>query len=229
MDKSVAVAEMGLHAAEESLFKRWSAVRTSFVPDGVVDEDVYSASTLKVLFLLKEANRPDGDDLDLRDFIHDGARPQTWDVVARWMLSIRRLQEDLPWGEIASISNSQREDALRSVAVMNLKKEPGGHTTDNARFRVAVKRDQIFLREQFALYRADIVVCCGSVVSEAFRTFIYLDTQRDWPTTRRGVKFCEYEAGKHVFDYSHPEARVAHSILHYGLIDAVREVRHPSK
>ena len=49
MDKSIAVAEMGLHAAEESLFKRWSAARTSFVPDGVVDEDVYSASTLKVI------------------------------------------------------------------------------------------------------------------------------------------------------------------------------------
>jgi hypothetical protein len=131
MDNPIVVAQTGLRAAEESLFERWSAGRTRFIPDGVVDADAYAASAPRVLYLLKEANRPDGSGLDLRDFIRDGARPETWDVVTRWMVSIRRIQEDLSWGEIASISESQRKEALRFVAAMNLKKEPGGHTTDN--------------------------------------------------------------------------------------------------
>ena len=57
MDDNIAVAEAGLHAAEESLFERWSAGKTSFVPDGVVDEGAYAASAPKLLYLLKEANR----------------------------------------------------------------------------------------------------------------------------------------------------------------------------
>ncbi|RMD57346.1 hypothetical protein D6833_14060 [Candidatus Parcubacteria bacterium] len=107
---------------------------------------------------------------------------------------------------------------------MNLKKSPGGHTTVVSSFWQAASDDASFLREQFSLYRADLVICCGSVVSEAFDSFMKPESASEWKATARGVEYLEYTSGKYVIAYSHPEARVSANLLHYGLVDAVREI-----
>ena len=42
--------------------------------------------------------------------------------------------------------------------------------------------------------------------------------------TRRGIDYFERGAAKFVIAFSHPEVRVASQLLHYGLVDAVREL-----
>lgn len=49
-----------------------------------------------------------------------------------------------------------RAEALASIAAMNLKKSPGGHTTVVSSFWQAVTEDAPFLRKQFSLYSADL-------------------------------------------------------------------------
>lgn len=218
---------MGIAEAEEALFERWSEGRNSFVKDGVVDAQAFGAASPSVLFLLKEVNDPgpDGGGWDLREFLRDGARAATWNNVCRWLRGINNLPDDTPWAELANVTAADRLEALASVAAMNLKKSPGGHTTVVSSFWQAATEDASFLHEQLSLYSADLVICCGSVVSEAFDAFMKPESASEWKATTRGVEFLEYTSGKYVIAYSHPEARVSANLLYYDLVDAVRELR----
>ncbi|RMF18958.1 MAG: hypothetical protein D6761_01375 [Candidatus Dadabacteria bacterium] len=179
-----------------------------------------------MLFLLKEVNDPgpDGGGWDLRKFLRDGARAATWNNVCRWLRGINNLPHDTPWVEVADMTESDRRQTLASIAAMNLKKSPGGHTTVVSSFWEAASEDASFLREQFSLYQADLVICCGSIVRGAFDAFIKPESASAWKATSRGAEFLEYSSGKYVIAYSHPAARVSANLLHYGLVDAIREI-----
>lgn len=214
---------------EEILFRRWreslpTDEQQSFVSDGVVDALVYKLSTLKILFLLKEVNDAGGGGWCLREFLRNGGRPETWDVVTRWVRAIRNPKINFPWDAIRNVTEAQRCEALRSIAVMNLKKIPGGHTTDVRFWWPTVNRDQEYVREQFAIYGADLVVCCGSDVRIAFDNYVKTAGAPEWERTLRGVEYLQHGHQKFVVAYSHPEARIAANLLHYGLIDAIHEI-----
>ncbi len=218
---------MGITEAEEVLFEHWSEGNNSFVKDGVVDAQAFEMASPSVLFLLKEVNDPgpDGGGWDLRKFLREGARPATWDNVCRWLRGINNLPDDIPWSELTNVTAANSAEILASIAAMNMKKSPGGYTTDVPAFWGAVRKDAEFLREQFSLYSADLVICCGSVVSDVFKAFMKPKSASGWKTTQRGVEFLEYTSGRYVIAYSHPEARVSDNLLHYGLMDAIREIR----
>lgn len=65
--------------------------------------------------------------------------------------------------------------------------------------------------------------------NDVFHWLVNLGKEPDWQTTKRGVEYHEFKAGKYIIRYAHPEARVADSLLYYGLIDAVQEIcSHPN-
>jgi hypothetical protein len=215
---------MQLLEQEEELFTRWRAQVPGFVADGAVDPMAYAQSKPRILLLLKEVNDPGGGGWCLRAFLRQGGRAETWDSVARWLYAIRRLPHEVPWEELREVTNEMRCEHLRSIAAVNLKKIPGGHTTVARLFRLAAQQHAEYLRQQFAIYKAEIVICCGSAVKNAFDEFIKADGAPPWQRTSRGVEFIEYADGKMVIGYSHPEARVAPNLIHYGLVDAIREI-----
>lgn len=220
-----------LFKLEQELFKRWrdslpEGLGGKFVTDGAVRADRYQKSAVKVLLLMKEVNDPKGGGWCLREFLQDVDRPQTWDTVARWVRAIRSRNGELTWDQLAIVTDEQRCQELQSIAAMNLKKIPGGHTTELGSWWQAVERDRNFINEQFKLYGADLVICCGSSVTNAFNAYIKptTDCVDQWRSTSRGVEYLEYAKRKFVVAYSHPEARVATNLIHYGLVDAVREI-----
>jgi hypothetical protein len=213
---------MNIRTSEDELFAEWRAKRRGFVADGVVDESAYLQSSRKLLFVLKEVNDPDGGGWDLREFVKTSDRTQTWNNIARWVEGIRRLDEDIPWSELVEIDGERRRETLKSIAAVNLKKSPGGHTTDSAELAKTSEEDRVFLTRQFALYAPDVIVCCGT--SDLFHRLVPICEQPQWKSTRRGVRFHEYRPGQFVLEYSHPEARCAAPLLYYGLIDAIREI-----
>ena len=215
---------MGITAQEDELFERWRKRRADLVADGVVDEHAYLQSDPKLMFVLKEVNDPEGGNWDLREFLLGDSRSATWDNVTRWALSIRSLADDIPWDELSSISPQQRTDTLRSLCVVNLKKSPGGHTTNIEEFYAVVGRDRDFLTEQFGLYENDLIICCGTPVSELVMTQVINEPNSAWSTTTRGIRYYRPEDGSLMIGFAHPEARVQDSILNYALADALREV-----
>jgi hypothetical protein len=209
---------------EQELFNRWRQSRLEFVPDGIVDEELYLASSPKILFVMKEVNSEGNSDWDLRDFIRDGARPQTWDNVTRWVIGIRRLPEDIQWQELKDITEEQRREQLKSICVMNLKKSPGSHTTNKNELAEAALKDKDFLNEQFYLYNPDLVICGGDVTCDRFQESVQLKYDEKWTITKRGVWFTKFNGNKILVSFVHPEARVDDHLKYYGLVDAVREI-----
>ena len=215
---------MTITEKENSLFEEWRKKRLGLVADGVVDEDSFLNSGSKLMFILKEVNDPDGGDWDLRRFIREGGRPQTWDNITRWVEGIRKLPSEINWNEISEISQEQRCNALKSICAINLKKSPGGHTTDNQSLWGISNEDREFINRQFVMYNADIIICCGSVTTEILYELIDFGSNPNWLITTRGIWYHEYAPKKFVISYAHPEARVADCLLYYGLIDALREI-----
>ena len=67
---------------EERIFEKLRKETPDIVADGVVDETEFLAARYRIVYILKEAN--EGKGWDLRDFVYDGGRPQTWDSIAIW-------------------------------------------------------------------------------------------------------------------------------------------------
>ena len=215
---------MSITKQENELFRKWALSRQGFVADGLAGETAYLASDPKVVFVMKEVNDPGGGGWDQREFMRKGGRPQTWNNITRWVIGIRELEKDVAWKDVEEITEQQRIEALKSICAMNLKKSPGGSPTDNASLATIANEDKEYLNQQFSLYNADLVICCGAATSEIFHSVMELDSRPDWRTTQRGVWFHEYKPKKYIVEYSHPQARVQGYLLYYGLVDAVREI-----
>jgi hypothetical protein len=218
---------MKIKEMEDNLFKEWSKDYNAFITDGIVDENQWLSSKIKILFILKEANDTHGDSWDLRRYIAEKARSQTWDNIARWTYGIRNLGIDVPWQNVISLSKGERESCLRSIGAMNLKKIPGGHTANNGSIRTFANKNKLFLQKQFDLYReSDLIICCGSIVSDVFHEYIDDFPDYEWLGTTRGVKYHRTNTNKYLIKFVHPEIRVGEheNLIFFGLLDAVREI-----
>lgn len=212
---------MTISSQESVLFEELKRNREDFVFDGVVSESHYLNSEIKLCFVLKEVNDLHGGGWDLREFIGEGGRSQTWNNVARWVSSIRNINSDIKWTELEVVDNEYRKNTLRSICAFNLKKSPGGHTTDKVSFNTAVEDDKEYIKKQYEIYNADVTVCCGT--GWDLRYALGLNDCEVFETSR-GIKWFMNNHNKPVFIYSHPAARIQTSLLVYGLIDAIREV-----
>ena len=211
---------------ENSLFQSWRESRRGFVPDGVVSEQDYLASSPSIVVILKEVNDPDGGNWDLRQFLRrKGGRPQTWNNVARWVHGIRNLgQGDDDWpNQYEEVSEEFRIEVLRSVCVMNLKKSPGTHTTEQATLTQVANEDADRIKAQYAIYDPDLTICGGSATGNLFKTVVGHGSL-EWRQTRRGTWWYQRAPEKIVIEYYHPAAHVRAPLLHYGLIDAINEL-----
>lgn len=211
----------GIRAAEEALFEEWRAYSPKMVTDGAADPDLYVQSDVRILLVLKEVNDPGGGEWDLRKFIREGGRSQTWNNVSRWPRGIRAMPRELTWDELEPISADDRRDLLSSIAAINLKKEPGGHTSVAAEIADAASLRSSLLRRQFSIYKPDLVICCGTAGWAV--TTLLNEPPSQWSRTTRGVRYCRTEDGATIVDFSHPEARCPNPFIVYGLLDAVRE------
>ncbi len=212
---------MSIYEAEEQLFQKWQENREGFVRDGVVSEEDYIASTPKIAFILKEVNDPGGGDWDLRKYVSEGGRRQTWNNIARWVYGIRNITSIPEWNFFENISKEFRIKTLQGICALNLKKSPGTHTTDHASLKAVANEDRELIQKQYSLYDPDITVCGGT--GDLFKWVVGHDSP-EWKKTTRGIWWYEREADKIVVSFAHPEARVQDSLVVYGLLDAIQEI-----
>ena len=214
----------GLSAREDALFEEWKRslghASERFVPDGAVCGETYESTWPRIVFLLKEVNDPGGGDWDLRHSLRRGGRGQTWNNVTRWTEGILALPEIRPWNDLERIDENARIRALRKIAAVNIKKTPGGATAEVDGLRRFARANREFVRRQLDLYRPNLIVGCGSDVSDVLFEDIY--GKPEWRITVRGTWYAALDSATY-FDYYHPNARMSGMLLHYGLIDSVRE------
>ena len=96
---------MSIKEREEFLFQKLREKDASIVVDGVICEQEFLNARYKIVYILKEVNG--GKSWDLRDFVYEGGRPQTWDNIARWTEGILSWEKEFPWSEMET-DNEQR-------------------------------------------------------------------------------------------------------------------------
>lgn len=148
---------------ENELLDKWERIRnySEFIRDGVVDEKAYLSKRPRLVFILKEAN-DFGNGGDLRRLLVQQVKGSTWRNVARWTIGIKALPEiHIPWEKVESISKGEMLTALKTIAVVNLKKQSGGARASRSAILDAARSDRDLLIEQINIYKPDIIVCCG--------------------------------------------------------------------
>jgi len=208
---------------EKELFKEWKTRREDFVPDGAVSEPDYLNSCPKIAFILKETN--DSGQIDLREFLRDGERGYTWNNVARWVHGIRNLPSEPIGLATKKIDRAFRREMLRGIVVMNLKKSPGGSSTNDADLERVAREDAEYIRKQYALYDPDITICGGAdTTAEVFRELVHPKMEPE--QTTRGISWYRRNAqNQYVVAFFHPAARDRPAQLLGDLLDAIKEIK----
>ncbi len=191
---------------EEKLFEVWKKTRKDFIPDGLVKEDEYKGALIKVLYILKEVNGGRG--WDLRKHLRENhSRVQTWKNIARWQYGIEHYLEKNIWEKVKQIDDEFRHDQLKKIAVVNLKKESGKATANNADIRKYAWDDRELLKQQISIYQPNIIICCGTgeivkefklVGSEFFETWKNSSAKLEYHITKNGVV---------ILNHCHPQKR----------------------
>lgn len=207
-----------LKKAENELLDKWADTIPGFIRDGLPDPKKYCSSPVRILFILKEVNG--GQDWDLRDFLRNGARWQTWNVVARWAEGILNHNKDYSWNELSENNDERRNHILQNICAINVKKTSGTDVANNRTIKEAAINNSENLKQQIELYKPDIIICCGTESSY----LKVMNNKPNWKETSRGIWYFIEDSGTIVISYSHPEARTKECLLYYGLLDAVKEI-----
>lgn len=182
-----------------------------FVPDGVVDEDVFLTEDCRFVFILKETNQIG--QTTLTEFLRNGAPGNgghTWNPVCRWLT-----------GEDRVFSVDERASILRRIAVVNLKKEDGVSVTDMSRLGRVVELDREYIKAQLSFYGEHdpvFYICCGSGLLTMLRKCVLGDAE----IQRKGsLCYIRPSCDREVYyvAFNHPNCRQS------GLIEKFKDIR----
>jgi hypothetical protein len=210
---------MTINIELDKLFDEWQQsdprYREKFIRDGIVNENLFQKAELKILFLVKDANDPSQGQWNLADYL-DKRLSQNFSIrIAEWAYGILN---DFP--PIDTATPELLHSALRSVAVMNIKKIGGGARAKYEEIAQHAQRDREFIQKQIAITGPTIIV--GGIKTTAV-----------WSEFLDDVKFIQspYDiriAGWHgikIIDYYHPSYRVPRAMSYSLLQNIVQSER----
>ncbi|MCK4426986.1 MAG: hypothetical protein KAW16_00730 [candidate division Zixibacteria bacterium] len=159
---------MGKNSALDELFKEWLKFYQSkgiptkgFSRDGVVDEDRFEKARRRILFILRETNDfPESNEFrgDLRTFLSQTLKWQLWHAVGRWACGILN---DFP--DYRECDDRQKiHNAIRQIAIINLKKITGGSWSDLDEINETAHRDKEFIKKEVDIIDPQVIVTCGT-------------------------------------------------------------------
>lgn len=197
---------------ERELFQKWRSEQgyPNFMADGLFDEETWNKQNIKILFVLKEANWPDGD-LDLCAYLlsepeHSGYW-KTWNNIVRWTQAIR-TGGDYP----ETITKADKTACLKTITALNIKKVGGGARAKDEEIRDYGKRDARFVKAQIELYQPDIIICCGRGTgknADILYNYVYVGQVSKWqnPIMNHNYFICTLDTGKEIpiVSFRHPQ------------------------
>lgn len=225
-----------LKEEENRLFADWkdAVVRETselFVTDGVVDEQEWKESPIKVLYLLKEVNGADTE-WDERDYLkkynvesnYIKTHSPTVNVISQWQYGIA-YKPDATWKDVEQVivDTDLQTKLLSQICLVNIKKTAGESVVDWNKFEVYFKNpiNLEMLNKQLDLYHPDVVVCGGTAwLLCQVKGWEY----NKWLQTTRGIRY--YRDRNTVYiDFCHPNNRGPKNMIFFSLLDALKEIR----
>ena len=215
------------------LYQRNEIESKQLVKGGLINEDVYLASKIKVVSLLKEPNDPPKDGKEVEnwslpeylkkniDYKHFKVR-QMWKIIGTWIYAMQN--QFFYYSDI--YNNSNDIEGLKYLGVTNLKKSGGGANSNNNIIYENAKRSKKLWTEELKIMAPDIVMCAGTY--GIIRKIIGLPNNQ-W--MKSGVRWglCS-ELPKMLFvDFYHPAYRVRPYMMYAYLKEAFKELHTISK
>ena len=166
--------------SEESYneYKFKNVSKTSFLPDGIVNPEMYFKTTKKVLFIAKEANWG-GSDTENRV---EGTDGDFWlqSVVSntgKYGGKETNFSKGLAMLYNAYISNSfdtpdYFHEGLNNVAFINLNKRGGYSFCSYPTLEGYVKKYGEYIAKQIDLINPDIIICCGTALVNIVKQYV---------------------------------------------------------
>lgn len=172
------------------LFLRWArqcgGPACDFHRDGIVDEAQFGREKRRVLFVLLEPNSKGGRfdkhrGSDLRVLWHDVPLKKSLDRnLARWTRLLLDGAGRSTWKPTPAETKAQ----LQRVAIINMKKMPGGGTADAEAISAHAWQDRKLLRKQISIIAPRLVVACGPRANKVLGWVLHDDLQADVPDDR---------------------------------------------
>lgn len=156
---------------EEELFREWKKTDTgrfkdNFFHDGVPTPERYLQTTIRTIFVLREANF-DGvrKDYHLRSELTTSPHPFWKGKIAPWCFGLADLDSSPNelWLQAMSIKNNTAQciDLLNQFGYIQIKKAPGRATSIPRELAEAARLDGDLIRRQLAIYQPTVIVACG--------------------------------------------------------------------
>lgn len=139
----------------------------SLVPDGIIDEDQFTQAKYKILWVLKEPYGEGG--FSYSDYIKDSFKfgepyptsGQMWHKITYTNYGI--LNGFMKWSDMGALKEDNNIfNALKSSALINLKKIVGGTTSLPDVIREAYEKSKQIIHEQIKIINPDIIICGGT-------------------------------------------------------------------
>jgi len=130
-----------------------------------------------------------------------------WRTLARWRYAL--LNGFAEFDRIKK--NYTSSAALLSVAIMNLKKTPGGSKAQSKKIGEFAKRNRDYVIREIELISPQVIICggVGLILKEV------INPAGDWRNTAKGLRYFHWN-GIPVLDYKHP----SHHFLRESNLDA---------
>lgn len=171
LDKSL-IDELDYHF--DKLFNPYGNSEVCY--DGIVDFEKYNESPIRIMWVLKETNDEDGGGWDLRKFVQSNlisntetnTRYKYWQstfspmIYTTWGI----LNDFADWKSIPDIEDGYEDemiDILKNTAIVNLKKFPGGSTTDHIKLEEFYNLHKELFLKQVELFKPDIIIGAGAL------------------------------------------------------------------
>jgi hypothetical protein len=207
----------------QKLFQKWKEStfqdQSSFIEDGIIDEERWEKTDVKVLFILREAYQEGeftgGFNLvsNLKKEAGENKSKATWRNLARWAFLLQNRGNS---SLIATYSSEWPfyEESFLSSAIINVKKSGGKKTSDIHEIKEIARRDRDFLHQQIELINSDIICCCG----------VFGSVEHYWPEIKQIGRRLFTTSKYTIIDYWHPATRWPQDLLYFGLMGITEPV-----
>jgi hypothetical protein len=187
--------------------------KNNVILDGIVNFDIFSKVTPKILWILKESNittdvykdkgwwrLTDYLDEDIKEY-HDWKR--TWGLVLE--ISDAIIHNAKTWeDEVPLLERLEKEGTIRQIAVININKTSGGSSSDQAVINTLYQKNKESIMEQIEAIAPDIIIN-GSRVEALFDDLKISKSQRvfqfDVATFKNGIIINAYHPNQHNFSH----------------------------
>lgn len=191
-----------------SLFLKWKEYKplykTSFSEDGIINEELWIKADIKIMFLLKETNNYIG---DFREYVNKGP----WKAIGYWGHGLQNIA-DFSYPDFAE---ARKENSYkyfcRSSAIVNLKKAPGGSSSNMNSIQEAAFSDREFIEEELRIISPKIIVCGGTfdICTKLWGKYEMISERVHKTAVFKDVVW---------IDFLHPRARIGQEFLYYALL-----------